>query len=71
MAQEFKSGDFVPQSGIYRLTHDPAHTGVDEVTALKGQRFPTCKHCKDMRFELVRAARHVDELEEMGSGAPA
>src|SRR5438876_8059576 len=25
MAQEFVSGDMVPQSGIYRITHDPAH----------------------------------------------
>jgi hypothetical protein len=42
-----------------------------KVTAIKGRRFPTCRHCKGVRFELVHAARHVDELEMMGSGAPA
>jgi hypothetical protein len=71
MAQEFKSGEIVPQSGIYRITHDPAHMEAHEVTAIKGRRFPTCRHCKGVRFELERAARHVDELEDMGSGAPA
>jgi hypothetical protein len=25
MAQEFKPGEIVPQSGIYTITHDPAH----------------------------------------------
>lgn len=69
MAQEFKSGEIVPQSGIYRITHDPAHTQAHEVTAIKGKRFPTCRHCKGIRFELVHAARHIDELENMGSAA--
>ena len=71
MAQEFVSGDMVPQSGIYRITHDPAHMEVHEVTALKGHRFPHCRHCKHLRFELVHGARYVDELENMGSGHPA
>ena len=70
MAQEFKSGEIVPQSGIYRITHDPSHMEAHEVTAIKGRRFPTCRHCKGVRFELVRGARHIDELEEMGA-APA
>jgi hypothetical protein len=46
MAQEFKSGEIVPQSGIYRITHDPSHMEAHEVTAIKGRRFPTCRHCK-------------------------
>ena len=71
MAQEFKVGDIVPQSGIYGVTHDPAHSGADEVTELKVNRFPNCRHCTGMRFELVHAARYIDELENMGSGAPA
>ena len=25
MAQEYKPGQIVPQSGIYTITHDPAH----------------------------------------------
>jgi hypothetical protein len=43
-----------------------------EVTAIKGRRFPTCRHCKGIRFELAHAAKHggeVDQLEE--AHAPA
>lgn len=69
MAQEYKSGEIVPQSGIYRITHDPSHMEAHEVTAIKGRRFPTCRHCKGVRFELVRAARHVEELEEFGAAS--
>ena len=25
MAQEFRPGQIVPQSGVYRITHDPLH----------------------------------------------
>jgi hypothetical protein len=34
-----------------------------EVTVIKGRRFPTCRHCKDIRFELAHAAK-IDHLEE-------
>jgi hypothetical protein len=71
MAQEFVSGDIVPQSGIYRISHDPAHMPVKEVTALKGTRFPNCNHCKHMRFELVHGAPYIEEIEKMGSGHAA
>jgi hypothetical protein len=26
MAQEYKPGEIVPQSGVYTITHDPVHT---------------------------------------------
>jgi hypothetical protein len=33
MAQEYKPGEIVPQSGIYTITHDPAHADMPhEVT---------------------------------------
>jgi len=45
MAQEFKPGQIVPESGIYRITHDPQHADMPhEVTVIKGRRFPTCRH---------------------------
>jgi hypothetical protein len=45
MAQEFKPGEIVPQSGIYTITHDPAHGDMPhEVTVIKGRRFPTCRN---------------------------
>lgn len=71
MAQEFKPGEIVPQSGIYRITHDPSHTAAHDVTVIEGRRFPPCRNCKGVRFELVRAARHIDELEHMGAAASA
>jgi hypothetical protein len=36
MAQEFRPGEIVPQSGIYTITHDPAHADMPhEVTVIK------------------------------------
>ena len=41
VAQEFKPGEIVPQSGIYSITHDPAHADMPhEVTVIKGRRAP-------------------------------
>src|ERR1700730_2573652 len=63
MAQEFKPGEIAPQSGIYTITHDPAHADMPhEVTVIKGRRFPTCRHCKGISFELAHAAKHVGEI---------
>jgi hypothetical protein len=33
MAQEYKPGEIVPQSGIYTITHDPA---LSDLPALQG-----------------------------------
>ena len=66
MAQEFKPGEIVPQSGIYTITHDPAHADMPrEVTVIKGRRFPTCRHCKGISFELAHAARHAGEIDHL------
>ena len=73
MAQEYKPGEIVPQSGIYTITHDPAHADMPhEVTVIKGRRFPTCRHCKGVTFELAHAARHVGEIDHLEEAhAPA
>ena len=69
MAQEFKPGQIVPESGIYRITHDPQHADMPhEVTVIKGRRFPTCRHCKGISFELVHAAHHVGEVAHLDEG---
>ena len=40
MAQEYKPGEIVPESGIYTITHDPVHSDMPhEVTVIKGRRF--------------------------------
>jgi hypothetical protein len=69
----YRPGEIVPQSGIYTITHDPAHADMPhEVTVIKGRRFPTCRHCKGIRFELSHAAKHVGEIDHLEEAhAPA
>lgn len=61
VGDEFKPGQKVPQSGIYRVEHDTVHpTSNHEVTCVNGEPFPPCNHCgHDVRFVLVRAAHHL------------
>jgi hypothetical protein len=59
MEQEYRPGDIVAQSGIYTITHDPVHAEMPhEVTVIKARRFPTCRHCKGITFQLAHAAKH-------------
>jgi len=70
MAQGFRPGQIVPESGVYRITHDPQHADTPhEVTVIKGRRFPTCRHCKGISFELVHAAKHVGEVDHLSEEA--
>ena len=62
MAIEYKPGQTVPESGIYRVVHDRNHLPVHEVTAVKNERFPPCRNCGDHpRFTLARPALHLKE----------
>lgn len=64
MATEYKPGQKVPESGIYRVTHDKNHAKEHEVTCVKGHVFPPCKGCgQHPRFTLQRAAHHVENHE--------
>jgi hypothetical protein len=61
MPEQYKPGDKVPKSGIYKVSHDPNHDEEHEVTCIIGAPFPPCNHCGHrVRFELVRAAHHID-----------
>jgi hypothetical protein len=73
VAQESRPGEIVPQSGIYTITHDPAHAGMPHaVTVIKGRRFPTCRHCRGITFELALAAKHVGGIDHLEKAhAPA
>lgn len=52
----FVTGQQVPESGIYRVTHS-AHRLPHEVTLLRGEQFPRCSRCGDsVTFELVQTA---------------
>jgi hypothetical protein len=53
--------DTVPESGIYRVTHDRKHAAAHEVTCIQGRSFPPCKGCDHPRFVLVRSATHVKD----------
>jgi hypothetical protein len=53
---EFKPGDTVPQSGIYRVDHE-SHRVMHEAKLSASSRFPRCRHCKDgVRFHLLQVA---------------
>jgi hypothetical protein len=50
----FKTGEVVPQSGIYRVTHGD-HRLPHEVTLLRSQEFPPCSKCGvQVKFKLLR-----------------
>ena len=62
-ARVFRTGDSVPDSGIYLVTH-PDHRLPHEVTLLRDQKFPTCAKCDTaVRFQLVQAAPHLQDQE--------
>ncbi|HTW83950.1 MAG TPA: hypothetical protein VMD91_07785 [Candidatus Sulfotelmatobacter sp.] len=64
MGKVFKPGDKVEASGIYKVTHDPAHTQEHDVTVIYDKKFPPCNKCGNRpRFKAVRLARHIDSHE--------
>jgi hypothetical protein len=64
MAEEFKPGDTVKTSGIYKVTHDRRHAAEHEVTCVFGKKFPPCNGCGNHpRFTLVKAAQHIEQNE--------
>jgi hypothetical protein len=64
MPQVYKSGDIVPESGIYRFVHDPGHAPPAEMSAIKGDLFPTCRYCRNAHFERASDAFDVGEIEQ-------
>jgi hypothetical protein len=61
IGDQFKPGQEVPHSGIYRVVHDTNHAAEHEVTCVYGKHFPPCNHCgHHVRFVLVRAAKHIE-----------
>jgi len=59
--QIFRSGDEVPESGVYTVTHE-GHRLSHAATIFKGERFPQCVHCgTQVRFVLVRPVALISE----------
>jgi hypothetical protein len=66
MSQELQAGQIVPESGVYRVTHDPMHAAAAAaVTFIRGRRFPKCPHCDKISFTLV----YSDEADERNRSA--
>lgn len=57
--QEFKPGERVPESGLYRVVQDAGEE--HQVTAVKGERFPPSRTGKGIRYVLAQAALHLRE----------
>jgi len=56
MAQRFESGQVVPESGLYRVSHEPTHVVAhNEWTLIRGHLFPSCPHCSALSFELLQS----------------
>jgi hypothetical protein len=59
---EFKPGETVPNSGIYRVKHDKEHEEAHDVTCISGKRFPPCSGCgKGVKFVLRDKAKHIED----------
>jgi hypothetical protein len=68
--QPFKSGDLVPESGVYTVIHD-RHRPNHAATIFKGERFPVCAHCgRQVRFVLIRPAALISEDSDFKQGPP-
>ena len=64
MAKEYKPGDTVEHSGVYRVVHDRNHAEPHEVTCVYGKKFPPCNHCgHHPRFVAVKLAQHIEHNE--------
>jgi len=50
-----KPGEKAEVSGVYRVTHDPAHKQPHEITMVKGHTFPPCP-CQ-CRFKFPQMCR--------------
>ena len=60
MAQQLRPGEIVPESGVYRVSHEPTHVGaLSQLTFIRGRRFPGCPDCRVISFELLKS----DEVE--------
>lgn len=60
LGEVFKSGDRVPSTGVYKVTHKREHAAPHDVIAIFGDVFPPCRTCgTHVTFEVVHTAVHV------------
>jgi hypothetical protein len=59
--QTFKSGDDVPESGVYTVIHE-RHRPNHAATIFRGEHFPACAQCgTQVQFMLFRPAALISE----------
>jgi len=57
-----RSGDAVPESGVYEVIHRECSSDVREAVFLVGEHFPGCRICgAKVRFQLKQAVPHISE----------
>ncbi len=64
---EYKPGDVVPKSGVYRFVHDPDLRPLPirrRSTRSRARLFPTCRHCGEGRAKIVDNAFNVAGIEQ-------
>jgi len=63
LAKIYTCGETADCSGIYRVTHDPAHEQPHDVSVIAGKRFPPCRGCAHPGFKAQRLAQHIESHE--------
>ena len=62
---EYKPGDVVPKSGLTALfTTRTGHAEPEEINAVQGELFPTCRHCGEGRGRILDNAFDVAAIEQ-------
>jgi hypothetical protein len=65
MAQEHRSGQIVPESGVYLVTHASAHAGAQlEVRLIKGRRFPNVRIARKSASNWRTRTKHFGEIDQ-------
>jgi hypothetical protein len=50
----YSSGQVVPQTGLYLATHPSGAVSYGKLAFDKGEAFPLCSRCDEVRYTLLR-----------------
>ena len=65
MAEQFKPGEIVKTSGIYKVVREGTTDGAFEVTCVEGEHFPPTRSGKGAHYVLTHAATHAHRHGEL------
>jgi hypothetical protein len=66
----FRSGDLVPESGVYAVLHSTPHAVIQHVSQVEGARFHECRMCPLGVWYRLEAP-YLGTFERLWSHAPA